>query len=805
MLKIKQRALGIIVCIAIILGQVSAFALTPVREYVTREQAVALILDAVGLGALNETPDDLSRFSDANEVSPEYVKSVGIAVSNGILAGANGNLLPKQDVTRLEFAMLLSRSIRELPDLYDTQQYSDVPEAAFGDVKRLAGAGLMFGYGDGTFGINDYLTVSQLEAILGRVKNLSSVRPQDDFYYALNYDWLTNTKLPSGYPGMTSFDDAGLSNNEKLKAIVKEVTDKTGSWRKGSKEQKIADFYSTIVDTESRNKQGIEPIKPYLDRIKQVDSAQKMLSLFADFENEIGINPLFGFSPSVDLKDSNRYSLYGSGISPILPASYLNMDNLQINMLYESFIAQLFMLTGDSQEVSQEKAKNILALEKLLAQNSMTNEESSKVENIYNPYTVDQFADMFPNVDLNAYMKELGYKDVKSVIVVDPKLMQKTGELVSDENLDILKTYSIYRIVISTASYLSKDLENALTAFNSTFLGISGSLSEEDIAFNLLNSVMGSYLGRIYIEKYFTESAREDVTDIVKEIISTYEKRIQKLDWMSETTKKTAISKLKAIKLKIGYPDTWEDPLKNIEIRSYEDNGSLLGNIFAITRAQTQEAKRLLSKKVDKDSWIVPPHTVNAFYNSTSNEIIFPAGILQAPFYDENASREQNLGGIGTIIAHEITHAFDNNGAQFDKNGNMVNWWTNEDYAAFRRKCTDVINLFDGLEIAPGCIVSGELTVSENIADIGAMACILEIAGQMPDANYEELFESYARIWRFTGTNQIYKLLTLQDVHAPNKFRVNQVLRNFKEFYETYGIQPEDRMYLSPEERVTVW
>ncbi len=804
MLKTRQRLLGLFLCIVLVLGQVTVFA-SQGQEYVTREQAVASILDAVGLGALNETPGDLSTFTDAAEVSPEYENMIGIAVSNGILAGSNGNLLPKKDITRLEFAMLLSRSLRELPDIYDTQQYHDVPESGSGDVKRLAGAGLMVGYGDGTFGINDYLTVPQLEAILWRVKNLASIRPQDDFFYALNYDWLKGTKLPSGYPGMTSFDEVHLRNNDKLKAIVKELTDNADSWTDGSIEQKIADFYSTIVDTDSRNEQGIEPIKPYLQRIMKVNSAQELLLLFSEFENEIGVNPLFSFGPNVDLKDSTRYSLYGSGISPIMPSSYLIMDNPQINSLYEGFIAQMFLLTGESEETSLENAKNIFAFEQVLAQNSMTNEESSKVENIYNPYSIDELSDMFLHIDINAYLNELGYKDVKKIIVTDPKLMQKTGELISDENLEILKCYSVYRVIASTASYLSKDLENALTAFNSTFLGITGSLSEEDTAFNLLNSVMSSYLGMMYVDKYFTENAKKDVLDIVNDIITTYEKRIENLDWMSESTKQTAISKLKAINLKIGYPDTWEDPLENIDIKTYEDNGSLLGNIFSISKAQTKKAKELLNEEVDKDGWLVPPHTVNAYYNATSNEIVFPAGILQAPFYDENASREQNLGGIGTIIAHEITHAFDNNGAQFDENGNMINWWTEEDFSAFQQKCADVINLFDGLEIAPGSVISGALTVSENIADIGAMACILDIAEQMPDANYKELFENYAKIWRFTGTNQIYKLLTLQDVHAPNKFRVNQVLRNFQEFYDTYDIQPEDRMYLSPDERVIVW
>jgi putative endopeptidase len=230
-----------------------------------------------------------------------------------------------------------------------------------------------------------------------------------------------------------------------------------------------------------------------------------------------------------------------------------------------------------------------------------------------------------------------------------------------------------------------------------------------------------------------------------------------------------------------------------------------LGTSCLYKKHRTNNLKTILSEPVDKSGWLVPPHTVNAYHNMTSNEIVFPAGILQYPFYDLEASREQNLGGIGFIIAHEITHAFDNNGAQFDENGNMKNWWTQQDYSAFQQKCQEVINLFDGLEIAPGAVVNGTLTVSENVADIGAMACILDIAGNMQDVNYKELFESYARIWCLTGTKQVYQILTVQDVHSPNKFRVNQVLRNFQEFYDTYDVSPENKMYLAPQDRITIW
>lgn len=805
MTGLKRKIVSAFLCFVLIFSVLPVYAAESV-QYVTREQAVARLLETIGTGALSKTEGDISVFSDADRVSPEFADELGIAVANGIIDGIPGSELnPSENITRLEFAVIISRSIRELPIVKPKLAFSDVPAENAGDVSRLVQAGIINGYGNGNFGAEDFLTQNQLNIILDRIEKLSETRPQDDFYYAVNKDWLKTAKLPEGYPTYSSFSEVDINNSNKLKAIVKDLIDNADTWQEGTIEQKMADFYSTIVDVENRNKEGIEPIKPYLDRISEAKTVQELIDISAQFENEIGLSLLFGFGPSIDFVDSSRYVLYGSGLSTALPSVYMLNENPQIKALYENFIAQMFILTGSTEESALKSAQDIYAFEKIVAASTLSNEEASRVENIYNPMTVDEVADMFKGVDIKKYLKDLGYENVENVIITDVGLMRKTGELMTDENLEVLKDYARYYLVINTASFLSEDLENAINAFNSAFMGIDSTLSQEDKAFNMLNSVMSSYLGRIYVERYFSEEAKKDVEDIVSEIIAAFEKRIQALDWMTDETKAAAISKLKAIKLKIGYPDTWEDPLSNIEIKSYDEGGSLLGNILAITAAQARYSKSLLSKPVDKSKWSIPPHMVNAFYNATSNEIIFPAGILQAPFYDVNASREQNLGGIGTVIAHEITHAFDNNGAQFDKDGNMKNWWKDEDYITFQQKCQQVIDLYEGLEIAPGAVVNGALTLSENVADIGAMACILDIAANMEDVNYKELFESNARIWRMTATNQIYQLLATQDVHAPNKFRVNQVLRNFQEFYDTYGIEEGDMLYLAPEDRVTVW
>ncbi len=804
--KLRAKILGILLCLTLILGMIPAQAATEATALITREQAIVSILNAVGLGALSDIEGDLTGFKDADQINPEYKDELAIAVTNSILAGTTGKAInPQAYVTRLEFALFLSRAVRELPIIHGSRSFTDVPANAAGDVSRLIKSGLMSGYGNGLFGADDYLTLDQLTAVLNRTDKLSGTRLQDDFYYAVNHKWLTGTKIPAGYPGVGSFDEVNLSNSSKLKVIAQDLLKNQGSYQEGTKEQKMADFYSSVLDMENRNKQGLEPIRKYLDQFDSINSIQELLNAAAQFENETGFNPLFSFGPSPDLMDSSRYALYGTGLSTTLPASYMLMKNPQIKALYEGFLTELFKISGLSDEEAIQAAQSVYAFEEVLAEHTLSNEDASKVENLYNPVALDKLAEMFSGTDIKKYINDLGYGSAQNLIVTDLKLMGKTGELLSEENLEILKAYTRIRLVIDTSSFLSKDLQDAIYGFNSTFLGITSVLSDEEMAFELLNSVMSGYLGKMYVEKYFSEEAKKDVEGIVSEIIKTFEKRVEKLDWMSSDTKSAALAKLKAIKVKIGYPDTWNDPLSGISIKNYDKGGSLLGNIFAITSAQAKHAKTLLSKPVDKTQWVMPPHTVNAYYNATNNEIVFPAGILQSPFYDLKATREQNLGGIGSVIAHEITHAFDNNGAQFDLNGNMNNWWTEEDYVTFQQKCQSVINHYQGLEIAPNAIVNGALTVSENVADVGAMACILDIAKSMPNANYKQLFESNANIWRFTGSQQMYQLLSTQDVHAPNKFRVNSVLQNFQEFYDTYGIQPGDALYLSPEERVSIW
>lgn len=292
---------------------------------------------------------------------------------------------------------------------------------------------------------------------------------------------------------------------------------------------------------------------------------------------------------------------------------------------------------------------------------------------------------------------------------------------------------------------------------------------------------------------------------MVDNLITTYEKRIKALDWMSETTKAKAIKKLDTMIVKIGYPEKWDTTLDKVAIKTYDDGGSLFSNTFAVSTAYINNLKAELGKSVDRTKWATSVYTVNAYYNPLNNEIMFPAGILQAPFYDINAKAEENLGGIGMVIGHEISHAFDNNGSAFDENGNAKNWWTDEDFKKFKEKNQDLINFYNGIEVIPGILNDGLLTLSENVADLGGMAASLQVVSEMSNPDYKAYFENNAEIWKFTTTKEISAYLSTNDVHSANKIRANRTITNFLEFYETYGIKPGDGMYVAPEDRVSIW
>ena len=383
--------------------------------------------------------------------------------------------------------------------------------------------------------------------------------------------------------------------------------------------------------------------------------------------------------------------------------------------------------------------------------------------------------------------------------------MKAAAAYLTEEHLDLLKSSMKIGLLNGFGSVLSHDFTDADNEFQSARYGADVSLRDEDMAAQQVQAYLADYLSEAYVERYFSAEAKKDVEDMIGDFLKIYKERIQKLDWMSAATKKKALEKLDTMAVNVGYPDDWDPYLDKAEIKGVKDGGTYFSNIMSILNAAKQKAIDDFKKPVDKTQWMMPTYTVNAYYSPTANSINFPAGILQAPLYDVEADATENLGGIGYVIAHEMTHAFDNNGAKYDSKGNAADWWTKEDYAAFENLCAEAVAFYDGIEAIPGVTCNGTLTLSENIADLGAIACVTQAESQEKEPDYQTLYESASRAWAFTGTREMQTYLAQADVHAPGKLRGNRVLQSRDEFFEAFDIQPGDGMWLPEESRVAIW
>ena len=424
---------------------------------------------------------------------------------------------------------------------------------------------------------------------------------------------------------------------------------------------------------------------------------------------------------------------------------------------------------------------------------------------IENAKTLGELKTLLPNVDLDAVLTASGIENAERIMVSDVGALKAAAALYDDAHLALLKTAARLALLQSVATSLNQGFMDAYFDFVLGYYGVDARQSNEQIAEQQVQALLADYLSRAYVDEYFSAKAKSDVEEMIGEFIAIYKERILAQDWMSAETKAKAVKKLDTMGVKVGYPDSWESCLDRAEIKSPAEGGSFFSNVIAIQMAMKQDVLAHQNDAPDKSEWIMTPFTVNACYNPSANDITFPAAILQSPLYNVNASREENLGGIGYIIAHEITHAFDNNGAKFDENGSAADWWTAEDYAAFQQKCQAVAEWYDGQEVYPGIACSGVLTISENVADLGAAKCIVAAAKKLDRPDLDKLFRAVANTWASTTSRQMREHLAVTDVHAPDKLRCNRVLQTLPEFYTTYGIRPGDGMWTAPETRVSVW
>ncbi|MDR3597544.1 M13 family metallopeptidase [Clostridium sp.] len=639
---------------------------------------------------------------------------------------------------------------------------------------------------------------------------VSSTLPlQDDFYSVINRQWLNTAKIDVGKSSNSTFMETDKNLTGQKKQIINDLLANEKSYSDNSDEKKIINLYKNTLNMEARNKQGIEPIKKMIDEFNNIKSIKDIANL--NTESKIG-NTLIQFDCEVDLKDATKHALYIGPTALSLGDSdeYVNPteNSKRVKGLAENYYIKLLTLSGYTDEQAKAKVDNLFKFENMIAPSITGKQESSKNDNAideqYNVYTLDQLDALAPNLNIKTIVKNNKLENANKIILTEPKWLKALNGMYAEENLPIIKDYLEIMNIASAAQYLGEDFQKAATEFKNGFLGSQGDIPQDEKAIDMVNSALAEPFGKLYIEKYFSDKVKKDVTNITNEIISTYKDRINKLDWMSDVTKKKAIEKLDKLNVQIAYPDKWEDYSK-VEIRSYEEGGSLWENIENLSKFAREKAISELNEPVDKNKFAFPPQTVNACYNPTSNTITVPAGIIQGGFYDINASKEKNLGAIGTIIGHEISHAFDNTGAKFDADGNLNNWWTQEDYSKFEEKTKKVREFYSQIKLDNGKTVNGDLTVGENIADIGGMACALDILSKMQNPDYKAFFESNAAIWREIDTKEYADYRLQYDAHSPNKVRNNITVAQFDKFYETYGIKQGDKMYIKPEDRVQIW
>lgn len=638
-----------------------------------------------------------------------------------------------------------------------------------------------------------------------------SVKPGTDFYQFANGGWMKNNPLQAQYSRYGIFDRLGDTSLDQIRTIVNEAASMDQT--QGGIPQKITTLYQLGMDSVTLNAQGAEPIREELARIAAIKNDKELAAMIATLHRE-GISPYFVTFVDADEKNStmNIPALYQSGLGMGDRDYYLSEESKEIKDAYKEYIRTLFTLVGYSAEQADEAVKAVLKIEDKIADASYSREVLRDSHKNYNKMTGTEWVNSNGLLDWNIYFDTFGVPVAENIVVKQTGFFNDLAKAMKDVTLDEQKLYLEYNLISAAALYLSDDFVNA----NFDFFGRAMSGREElqprwKRALNTTDGALSEALGQLYVEKYFPASSKEKMLEMVGNLQTALSERIEALPWMSDETKARAQEKLAAFRVKIGYPDTWRDySALDIKDDSYWANVRR-SNIFEMDYMLSQ-----IGKPVDKDKWLMSPQTVNAYYNPTTNEICFPAAILQPPFFNPDADDAVNYGAIGVVIGHEMTHGFDDQGRNYDKDGNLNDWWTAEDAARFKERTDILVEQFNAVEVAPGVYANGSYTLGENIADQGGllvsrMAYENSLEGkERPEpidgyTDAQRFYISYATVWAQNIRPEEILRLTKIDPHSLGKNRVNVTLRNIDDFYTAFDITEGDAMYLAPEKRVNVW
>lgn len=639
----------------------------------------------------------------------------------------------------------------------------------------------------------------------------TTVVAQNDFYDFACGGWMKNNPLTPEYSRFGSFDKLALNNLEQVNDLIQDIA--AGKHAKGSIEQKIGDIYNMAMDTTRRDKEGIEPIRKTLDEIAAI-SDRSQLSEVLGKAMEYGI---WGMYVEADAMNSSMNILneYQGGFALGEKEYYFDTDEAttRIRNEYRAHVARMFALFGYAD--AEAKAETVLRLETRLAGAAFNNVELRDPQTNYNKMSIAGLQDLVPQVDWNTYFAAMNIAP-DSLSVGQVRHLQEAGKMLADEPLEDLKTLFIWQAIDGCASYLTSEIY----AENFNFYGkvLSGREEPSPLwkrSVGIVNGTLGEAVGQMYVKKYFPEENKERMLALVKNLQKALGERIENLEWMSDETKAKAIEKLNAFTIKIGYPDTWRD----YTALDIDPALPYYANLQRAAKFEQDYSLSYLGKPVDKTKWYMTPQTVNAYYNPSSNEICFPAGILQYPFFDMSADDAFNYGAIGVVIGHEMTHGFDDQGCQFDKDGNLNNWWTAEDKARFDARTKVMADFFSSIEVAPGVHANGEFTLGENIADHGGLQVAFQAFKENEAAKpaserlrtrdgftpEQRFFLAYANVW--AGNIRPEEILnrTKSDPHSLGRWRVNGALPHVAAWYEAWNVTPESPLYVAPENRVSIW
>lgn len=645
-----------------------------------------------------------------------------------------------------------------------------------------------------------------------------SVNPADDFFRYVNGRWLDQTDIPSDRERWGSFDELRKNTDANtLKVLQTAIASR--QYGPQTDQGKAVLFFQTGMDVGNLKAQGVQPIQPLLDQVDQLRTIDDLMALLIDLKWS-GSGPFVDFGVSPDLKNSSTYSIYVGTGDLGLPERdyYMRSDSTSeaLRQKYVDHVATMLGYIGQDPEHAAAAARRILALETEMAESLMTKEERRNPYNQYHPMSMGELSALAPSINWNAYFSPFGVAVRETYIVSQPAYLKRIETLLQANQVESWKDYLRWTILNQATAYLGEELEEANFAFyGKTLKGLESMQPRQERILKMVNGTLGEALGKLYVDAYFPPQAKQKAIDMVQNILEAFDDRIRALEWMSDTTKEKALKKLSTFTVKIGYPDKWKD-YSQLQVKSYAEGGSFFQNVVQANRWNLEEDLRKLDKEVDRSEWFMSPQVVNAYYNPLYNEIVFPAAILQPPFYHFQADEAVNFGGIGAVIGHEISHGFDDQGSQFDEIGNLNNWWTDGDRERFVGRNRKLIDQFNAYEPLPGLHVNGEFTLGENIGDLGGVNVAYSGLQKYyakhgrPEpidgfTGEQRFFLSWGTIWRTKIRDEALRTQIATDSHSPGQYRAIGPLVNMQEFYDAFEVTEENELYRSDETRVKIW